>query len=260
VAERRLEQVLTSWGRLYGLLRDTLRPDTYHHGKSLERVEESGDKVAAHFADGTRVDADLVVGADGLFSTLRRQFLPEVRPQFAGYVASRGIMCEIEVSAETRHIVRLVFLQPAAGRADSGLSDRGRKRSLWARATTFQYRLVPARRRGWRIAELADRYTRCAARAFDSAGRHPSRGDGADARRCGEPGIWALLASPAHDGCGTRTRRTTSRPACRYGRDDWDCSMTIGFCGTSSCSAKAEHPRLAFVPRAKAWIFGLRRR
>jgi 2-polyprenyl-6-methoxyphenol hydroxylase-like FAD-dependent oxidoreductase len=102
VAERRFEQVLTSWGRLYGLLRDALPADTYHHGKSLERVEESDVEVVAHFADGTRAGADLLVGADGLFSTLRRQFLPEVRPQYAGYVAWRGIVEEIEISAETR--------------------------------------------------------------------------------------------------------------------------------------------------------------
>jgi 2-polyprenyl-6-methoxyphenol hydroxylase-like FAD-dependent oxidoreductase len=102
VAERRFEQVLTSWGRLYGLLRDALPADTYHHGKSLERADENDDEVVAHFADGTHAGADLLVGADGLFSTLRRQFLPEVRPQYAGYVAWRGIVDEVELSTETR--------------------------------------------------------------------------------------------------------------------------------------------------------------
>jgi 2-polyprenyl-6-methoxyphenol hydroxylase-like FAD-dependent oxidoreductase len=81
----------------------------------LERVEESDDEVVARFADGTRAEADLIVGADGLFSTLRQQFLPEVRPRYAGYVAWRGIVDEVEVSAETRRVLRLVRLRPAAG-------------------------------------------------------------------------------------------------------------------------------------------------
>lgn len=100
--EVRLDQVLTSWGRLYALLRAAL-PDMHcHHGKNLERVEEGESVVIARFADGTCVEADLLVGADGLFSTARQQFLPEVKPQYVGYVAWRGLVDEAELSAETR--------------------------------------------------------------------------------------------------------------------------------------------------------------
>ena len=40
------------------------------------------------------------MGADGLFSTVRRQFLPEVQPKYVGYVAWRGLVDEAELSAE----------------------------------------------------------------------------------------------------------------------------------------------------------------
>jgi 2-polyprenyl-6-methoxyphenol hydroxylase-like FAD-dependent oxidoreductase len=102
VGELRLDQVLTSWGRLYTLLRDALPGEHYHHGENLDRVEEIETGVVAHFTDGTSAEADLLVGADGLFSTVRNQLLPAVTPQYVGYVAWRGLVDEADLSPETR--------------------------------------------------------------------------------------------------------------------------------------------------------------
>lgn len=102
IGERPLDQVLTSWGHLYGLLRKALADDVYHHGCDLERVEETGESVVAHFADGSKREADLLIGADGIFSTVRSQFLPDVAPTYAGYIAWRGLIDEAELSASTR--------------------------------------------------------------------------------------------------------------------------------------------------------------
>ena len=48
-------------------------------------------KVAAVFEDGSRAEADLLIGADGIHSTVRRQLMPEVTPRYAGYVSWRGV-------------------------------------------------------------------------------------------------------------------------------------------------------------------------
>jgi 2-polyprenyl-6-methoxyphenol hydroxylase-like FAD-dependent oxidoreductase len=101
VGELRLYQVLTSWGRLYALLREALPDEHYHRGKNLDRVEELETGIVAHFADGACAEADLLVGADGLFSRVRNQFLPEVKPQYVGYVAWRGLLDEAALSPET---------------------------------------------------------------------------------------------------------------------------------------------------------------
>jgi 2-polyprenyl-6-methoxyphenol hydroxylase-like FAD-dependent oxidoreductase len=45
-------------------------------GHELTRYEASEDGVRLHFADGRRADADLLVGADGVNSAVRRQYLP----------------------------------------------------------------------------------------------------------------------------------------------------------------------------------------
>lgn len=90
IAELPLRQILTAWGRLYRLLKDVFPSECYHFDKSLERVEQSDGGVTAHFSDGTHAEGDLLVGADGIRSTVRAQFLPEAKPANAGYVAWRG--------------------------------------------------------------------------------------------------------------------------------------------------------------------------
>jgi 2-polyprenyl-6-methoxyphenol hydroxylase-like FAD-dependent oxidoreductase len=142
--ELRLDQVLTSWGRLYALLRDALPSERYHHGKTLERVEESEGGVVALFADGTRAEGDLLVGADGLFSTVRRQFLPEAEPHYVGYVAWRGLVEEAELSAETRRTLfdwfgfslpagEQMLGYPVAGADDVVAPGRRRFNFVWYR-------------------------------------------------------------------------------------------------------------------------------
>lgn len=54
------------------------------HGVRLTAVEEGPDGVTARFSDGGSATADLLVGADGLHSTVRETIAPGVRPQYAG--------------------------------------------------------------------------------------------------------------------------------------------------------------------------------
>src|SRR5262245_49047560 len=52
IAERPLTQVLTSWDRLQSLLRGTIPAANYHLGRTFERVEQDGNGVRVHFAEG----------------------------------------------------------------------------------------------------------------------------------------------------------------------------------------------------------------
>ena len=95
--EQPTARTLSGWSRLYRALLDALPAQTYRLGKRLVRVEQDAQGVTAIFADGTREHGDLLVGADGIRSTVRAQFLPEVEPVYAGYVAWRASIDEADV-------------------------------------------------------------------------------------------------------------------------------------------------------------------
>ncbi len=105
IAELPLRQILTAWGRIYRLLKDVFPSECYHFNKSLARVEQSDSGVTAHFSDGTRAAGDLLIGADGIRSTVRAQLLPQAQPVYAGYVAWRGLADESNLSADARRVL-----------------------------------------------------------------------------------------------------------------------------------------------------------
>ncbi|HEY6258234.1 MAG TPA: FAD binding domain-containing protein, partial [Xanthobacteraceae bacterium] len=117
----RCPQTLTSWDRVFRLLRESFPAERYHLGKELQRVEQSPERVVAHFADGSTAEAALLVGADGFRSTVRAQVLPDIKPVYAGYVAWRGLVAEAALSpaAHADLFDALVFSLP---RGEQGLS------------------------------------------------------------------------------------------------------------------------------------------
>jgi 2-polyprenyl-6-methoxyphenol hydroxylase-like FAD-dependent oxidoreductase len=90
-------RLMSSWGRVFRSLRDQIPDATYHLGKSLVRVEQDGSGVTAVFADGTRERGDILIGADGGRSTVRELFLPDLTPDYAGYVAWRAKLDERDI-------------------------------------------------------------------------------------------------------------------------------------------------------------------
>jgi 2-polyprenyl-6-methoxyphenol hydroxylase-like FAD-dependent oxidoreductase len=94
-------QVFTAWERVYRLLRDALPPDRYHRGRGLTAFEQSDRGVVAHFSDGGTAEGDVLIGADGLRSTVRQPCLPAIAPLYAGYVAWRALIPEAAIPSAT---------------------------------------------------------------------------------------------------------------------------------------------------------------
>jgi 2-polyprenyl-6-methoxyphenol hydroxylase-like FAD-dependent oxidoreductase len=95
-------QVATAWERVYRLLRDAFPAERYYRGKSLARFTQDAEAVTAHFSDGETASADLLVGADGIRSTVRQQCLPAVTQSYAGYTAWRSLIAENDIPVQTR--------------------------------------------------------------------------------------------------------------------------------------------------------------
>ena len=87
-------QVLTAWERVYRLLRDAFPAQHYHRGRGLVTFTQDARAVVARFSDGETIEADLLVGADGIRSTVRQQCAPQVAPLYAGYSAWRALIDE----------------------------------------------------------------------------------------------------------------------------------------------------------------------
>ena len=97
VHEDRRGWYTSSWQRVYRPLRDAVPDAIYHPGRALERVAQEKDRVTAVFSDGARETGDVLIAADGVYSTVRRQYLPEIEPRYSGYVAWRGILEERDI-------------------------------------------------------------------------------------------------------------------------------------------------------------------
>lgn len=71
-------------------------------GREVVDFEERGDRVAVRLDDGEEVEADLLVGADGLHSAVRRRLLGDQPLRYAGYTSWRGICRDPEFASLDR--------------------------------------------------------------------------------------------------------------------------------------------------------------
>ena len=94
----------TSWNTLYRALLERLPPERYHLGCRAAGVEQSGESASVRFAGGDTHPCDLLVGADGIGSTVRETVAPRTSTTYAGYVAWRGTVLESALSPSTAEI------------------------------------------------------------------------------------------------------------------------------------------------------------
>jgi 2-polyprenyl-6-methoxyphenol hydroxylase-like FAD-dependent oxidoreductase len=91
-ATHHYNQYATSWSLLYNLLRDAFPAQNFHAGRNVTSIVWSSDGAAAILDDGGRLEGDLLIGADGMRSVVRRALFPTVEPHYVGYLAWRGML------------------------------------------------------------------------------------------------------------------------------------------------------------------------
>jgi 6-hydroxynicotinate 3-monooxygenase len=75
--------------RLHSVLAALIPSHRIHLSRKLVAVEQNESTATVVFADGSRVEALLVVGADGIHSTVREALFGAEQPRFTGRVAYR---------------------------------------------------------------------------------------------------------------------------------------------------------------------------
>ena len=106
-------------GQLRDLLLHSLRPQTVRWGAALKSVGGPvGGPRQLHFADGTSVETDLVIGADGAFSRVR----PAVSAAVPNYVGVSFLEAWFD-DVDNRHADLAKLVGPGSASAADG--DRG---------------------------------------------------------------------------------------------------------------------------------------
>ena len=76
---------------LLGILADALRSVDIRLGLRCVAVAPRANGAVARFADGSEIEADLVVGADGIHSKVRESLFGADAPRFTGCICFRGM-------------------------------------------------------------------------------------------------------------------------------------------------------------------------
>jgi salicylate hydroxylase len=74
------------------MLIEALPAERLHLGHRLTGFTDRGDRVEMQFTNGSAVEADMLIGADGIHSTVRGLLFGAERPRFTGCVAYRGLV------------------------------------------------------------------------------------------------------------------------------------------------------------------------
>jgi 2-polyprenyl-6-methoxyphenol hydroxylase-like FAD-dependent oxidoreductase len=71
-----------------------------HLGHRLTGLEERSDRIVLAFANGARVEAELVIGADGVRSVIRQALYGDDNPAYTGQMVWRALLNGSDVPAE----------------------------------------------------------------------------------------------------------------------------------------------------------------
>lgn len=139
-------QTQISWDELYQTVRSQVPDSHYRLDQTVIGASTMNDLALLELSGGERVEADLVIGADGIGSRVRQSMAhaAKARPRFAGYVAWRFLLPEDrlpEIAAATLS-ERFAFFHMTGGQAlgylvpgISGETAPGRRRynCVWYR-------------------------------------------------------------------------------------------------------------------------------
>ena len=96
---------------VFNMLVEAMPPGRIHLAHRLAGFTERGDKVEARFENGEAASADVLIGADGIHSTVQRELFGATPPRFIGCAAYRGLV----PAEKLKHLDLEVVLQVTMG-------------------------------------------------------------------------------------------------------------------------------------------------
>lgn len=153
LGEMQLPQILTSWSRLYHLLKENFPTERYLQGKNVRTVTQDVNGVRVVCEDGDIYEAQLLIASDGIRSVVRSQVAPSIQPEYAGYIAWRGVCDESHLSNYTIDTLFNYFGfclpngeqmlgYPVAGAGNDTRSGKRRYNFVWYRPASEDQQLI----------------------------------------------------------------------------------------------------------------------
>jgi enoyl-CoA hydratase/carnithine racemase len=136
---------------LHRILLEHVWPGTFHLGKRCTGLTQARDGVTVQFQDGTQVKGDVLVGADGIHSVIRRALFPDVALRYSGQTCYRGI-----ATMELPPSLARTCWEVWGGASRFGFSALGSQQVYWFAPMTAP--AGRAEREGTLSEQLAERY------------------------------------------------------------------------------------------------------
>ncbi len=153
LGEMPLTQILTSWSRLYHLLKENFPSERYLQGKNVKSVSQDSNTVQVACEDGSNYQAELLIASDGIRSAIRAHVAPKIQPEYAGYIAWRGVCDESHLSNYTLETLfnhfgfclpngEQMLGYPVAGSGNNTRPGKRRYNFVWYRPASEEDELV----------------------------------------------------------------------------------------------------------------------
>ena len=120
-------------------------PADFRGGSELVRWQADGGGVQAHFADGSHWRGDLLVGADGLFSRVASQLVPERRLHYLGDRVWRGVVHDASFCSNGDFFVYARGRGIYANFFDLGPAEDGRHLTHWGFSVSYTHLTLPTK-------------------------------------------------------------------------------------------------------------------
>ena len=117
---------------LQATLLHSLPEESIHLDHNFVSYKQHNDKMIATFANGVSVEADFLIGADGIHSDVRAQFINDGEPVYRGYTVWRGISSHVPSQIAPATAVELHGRGKRFGIGPVGM----RRLGWWAAANT----------------------------------------------------------------------------------------------------------------------------
>jgi len=77
---------------LHQILLEELKPESLMLGKTLQAIHQTDKSTTLAFADGTLVETEFLIAADGINSVVRQTLVPQSKKRYSGYTCWRGVV------------------------------------------------------------------------------------------------------------------------------------------------------------------------